>query len=317
MAGRCWAPSGVPAVVRLVERLSVRLGVAPLALAVLLALTACGGVDRDASSAGASPEPTLFLAGEGALTVVDVNTQAAEVHPLAELAPAMRLPRRPPRERARHLRRRHLRCRLEPALVAAEARQLLVLHSLCEARPCLARGPRATSPETVRDLSEVREVSIDGRVTFPAVHPPGGRWPLAAVGEELVFEDRQGGLELWDRGHPRVHAQSPRCVARPDPGRPARLVRARRSRSPRPGRRDRSRPDRGPAARIRRLRLLERRVRTRQQLACHRRQRGREWDGALARSRRSRRRCHAAVDGSGVDPPTSSSPGRAPAIVSS
>ena len=163
------------------------------------ALTARGGVDRNTPSAGASPEPTLFLAGEGALTVVDVNAQTAEVHPLAELAPGdapYRVVRR------------------TNELVIYGGDTYVVDSSLHSSPRKLgdswffipsARSDRVwlavldeTSPETVRDLSAVREVSIDGRVTFPAVHPPGGRWPLAAVGEELVFEDRQGGLELWN-----------------------------------------------------------------------------------------------------------------------
>ncbi len=54
------------------------------------------------------------------------------------------------------------------------------------------------SPETVRALAGVREVAVDGHVTFPHIRPPEGRWPVVAVGDHLVFEDhRRGGLELW------------------------------------------------------------------------------------------------------------------------
>jgi hypothetical protein len=54
------------------------------------------------------------------------------------------------------------------------------------------------SPDTERALAAVREVSVEGDVTFPGVRPPDGRWPNAAVGDTLVLETRQGGLELWN-----------------------------------------------------------------------------------------------------------------------
>jgi hypothetical protein len=54
------------------------------------------------------------------------------------------------------------------------------------------------SPETERALAAVREVSVEGHVTFPGVRPPDGRWPDAAVGDTLVLEDGKGGLELWN-----------------------------------------------------------------------------------------------------------------------
>jgi hypothetical protein len=50
----------------------------------------------------------------------------------------------------------------------------------------------------VRALEAVREVTVDGRVTVPDLAPPGGRWPVAAVDDALVFERRSGGLEVWD-----------------------------------------------------------------------------------------------------------------------
>lgn len=57
-----------------------------------------------------------------------------------------------------------------------------------------------TSPETERALGAVREVAVDGDVTFPDTRPPGGRWPVAAVEEGLVFEapGDPPTLEVWN-----------------------------------------------------------------------------------------------------------------------
>jgi hypothetical protein len=55
-----------------------------------------------------------------------------------------------------------------------------------------------TSPETVRALRAVVEVTSSGVVTVPPVRPPGGRWPVAAVTDGLLLEHKRGGLELWD-----------------------------------------------------------------------------------------------------------------------
>lgn len=54
-----------------------------------------------------------------------------------------------------------------------------------------------SSPETVRALKSVREVSVDGVVTIPDVAPPDGRWPVAAVNNGLVFQG-DDVLEIWD-----------------------------------------------------------------------------------------------------------------------
>jgi hypothetical protein len=55
------------------------------------------------------------------------------------------------------------------------------------------------SPETIRDLAAVREVSLDGRVTREGVARPPSRGPtiLAAVSGGLVFQDGDG-LSVWD-----------------------------------------------------------------------------------------------------------------------
>jgi hypothetical protein len=168
---------------------------AALTLSVLLlTLAGCGGREADTPPASA----TLFLAGVEVLTVVDVDAARAEVRPLAALVPGD-----PP----------HQIVRREDELVlwgydtyvldadlSTPPRKLgdswFFVPSAKPDRVWLAHlDPE--SPETVRALAAVSEVSADGRVTVPLVRPPQGRWPVAAVGDDLVFEDRHGGLELW------------------------------------------------------------------------------------------------------------------------
>lgn len=55
------------------------------------------------------------------------------------------------------------------------------------------------SPETVRDLEAVREVTVDGEVTVPETGRPPSRGPsiVAAVKNGLLFQDGDG-LKVWD-----------------------------------------------------------------------------------------------------------------------
>src|SRR6266540_4929549 len=112
-----------------------------LAVIALLVAAGCGGTERDLPSVGSPAEPTLlFLAGDGELTVVDVDAETRRATPgrrARTRRPA--LPHRPPRERSRRLRRRHVRPRPRPALTPEEARQLLVLHPLRQGGSRLAR----------------------------------------------------------------------------------------------------------------------------------------------------------------------------------
>jgi hypothetical protein len=165
----------------------------------LLAVGGCGGGERDSPSVGSPPKATLFLAGDGELIVLDADAGRAEGRPLSELAPGD-----PPYRIARRENELVLWGRdtyvLDPDLRSSPRRlgdSWFFIPSVKTDRVWLAVLDPA-SPETVRALATLREVSLDGRVTFPAVRPPGGRWPVAAVGDELVFEDRRGGLELWN-----------------------------------------------------------------------------------------------------------------------
>jgi hypothetical protein len=56
------------------------------------------------------------------------------------------------------------------------------------------------SPETVRAMESVRELSVGGEVTVPDSRLPRGRWhcPLGAVSSGLLFAERPHGLVVWD-----------------------------------------------------------------------------------------------------------------------
>jgi hypothetical protein len=165
-------------------------------LLVLLALAGCAGGERESAS---PPEPArLFLAGDGELTVVDVDAARAEVHRLRELAPGD--PRHRIVRRGRHLVLFGFDTYVVDVDLRSRPRKLgdswFFVPAAASDRVWLTElDPR--SPETERALAAVREVSVDGRVTVPGVRPPGGRWPDAAVGDSLVLEDGKGGLELW------------------------------------------------------------------------------------------------------------------------
>jgi hypothetical protein len=166
-----------------------------LASLALLAAGGCGTSER-----GSSPEPTrVFLAGDGELTVVDVDGGRAEVRELPVLAPGDPLYRIV--RRGNELVLFGVDTYVVDVDLRSPPRKLgeswFFIPSAEPDRVWLTTlDPR--SPEKVRALAAVREVSVDGRVTFPDVRPPGRRGgPLAAVGDYLVFQDRRGALELW------------------------------------------------------------------------------------------------------------------------
>jgi hypothetical protein len=140
-----------------------------LALAlVLLALAGCDGTERDSPS-GSSAEPTLlFLAGDGELTIVDVDSASAEVHSPAELAagdPQYRIVRRADKLVVyggdNYV--------LDPSLRTPPKKLGDSWFFIPSARPdrvWLAILDPASS-KTVRALAALREVSVGGLVTFP------------------------------------------------------------------------------------------------------------------------------------------------------
>ena len=164
----------------------------------LLAVAAC-----DSSEPESPPTPSeparLFLAGDGELTVVDVDAAQATVHRVPELAPGD--PRYRIVRRADQLVLFGFDTYVVDVDLSSPPRKLgdswFFIPGAEPDRVWLTELDPA-SPETERALAAVREVSVDGHATFPGVRPPGGRWPAAAAGNALVFEDGKGGLELWN-----------------------------------------------------------------------------------------------------------------------
>ena len=163
----------------------------------LLAVAACAGSEREPSSP--SEPAQLFLAGDGELTVVDVDAAHAKVHKVPELAPG------DPRYRIVRRGDQLVLFGFDTYVVDLDLRAAprklgeswFFIPGAEPDRVWLAELD-PTSPETERALAAVREMSVDGHLTFPGVRPPGGRWPDAAVGDTLVLEDGKGGLELWN-----------------------------------------------------------------------------------------------------------------------
>jgi hypothetical protein len=171
-------------------------------------------------AAGPSPPPTrLYLAGDGQLTVVDVEAERARVVDLPQLSPGD-----PPYRIARRGRSLVLWGYDTYAVdldVSVPPRKLhkswFFIPSAVEDRVWVAiLDPE--SPETERALSGVAEVTSDGVVTVPPVRPPGGRWPVAAVSDGLLFERDRGGLELWDPATGHLVRPIPEASAGPTHG---------------------------------------------------------------------------------------------------
>jgi hypothetical protein len=167
---------------------------------VLLALAGCGR-DEGVRDTGSSTEPTrVFLAGDGELTVVDVDAHRAQVRQLPELAPGDPLYRIV--RRGDKLVLFGVDTFVVDVGLSHPPRKLgdssYFVPSQRPDRVWLA-AIDPSSPETVRAVAVVREVFVDSRVTVREVRPPDGRGgPLAAVGDHLVFQDRLGALELWN-----------------------------------------------------------------------------------------------------------------------
>jgi hypothetical protein len=140
-------------------------------------------------------EPRLFLAGDGEMWVVDVGTGSVRHLRLPELSPGD-----PPYRIVRR----------GAQLVLWGSPATYVLDPAVDGSPeVLVEGslifiPSAT-PDRVwvgigrpEELSAIREVALDGRVTVPDIKPPGGRWPVAATKSALAFQLPDGRLEVWD-----------------------------------------------------------------------------------------------------------------------
>jgi hypothetical protein len=140
---------------------------------VALAFAGCGG--------GAAPRaagPTLYLAGDNELWIVDAGSG-----------------------RVLHQHRADLGGGDAPHKVLARGRRILVgapygtrAFFLPSARP-----NRVWVVDLRRDgtVLGVREVTVDGETTVPATEPPTPRWPLGVVREGLLLEGDESVL-VWD-----------------------------------------------------------------------------------------------------------------------
>lgn len=146
----------------------------------------------------------VYLSTDTQMTVVDVDAGSATVHDLPELAPGDPLYRLVWRsdklvfygqtDVGPAVFTLDPASPTSPALIDDDA--WFFIPSAVEDRVWVA-GLDPSSPETVRALETVREVTVDGVVTTPHVAPPDGRWPVAAVDDGLVFQG-DDMLEIWD-----------------------------------------------------------------------------------------------------------------------
>jgi hypothetical protein len=146
----------------------------------------------------------VILTNDIDMAVVDVDSQRVSVEPLAELAPGdplYRLVRRGDSvvfygetELGPGLFAAALETPTEPRLITDDA--WFFVPSAAAERVWVASLDES-SPETVRALEAVREMTVDGVITSGPVQPPDGRWPVAAVEDGLVFQG-DDILEIWD-----------------------------------------------------------------------------------------------------------------------
>lgn len=149
----------------------------------------------------AGPTGKLFLRNvwEQSLTVVDIGTGRATTVDLPELAPGD-----PPFSLVQTGGKlvfygRSATFALDPELESPPrslGESWYFVPSAQEGRVWLALlDPK--SPDTVRALRGVREVTVDGEVTIPDSGPPPSPNLLGALGDGLLFQD-DDGLQVWD-----------------------------------------------------------------------------------------------------------------------
>jgi hypothetical protein len=146
----------------------------------------------------------VYLSTDTQLTVVDIDAGSVTVHDLPELAPGDPLYRLIWRgdklvfyggtDVGPAVFTLDPATPTSPTLIDDDA--WFFIPSSVDDRVWVA-GLDVSSPETVRALDTVREVTVDGVVTTPHVAPPDGRWPVAAVDDGLVFQG-DDVLEIWD-----------------------------------------------------------------------------------------------------------------------
>jgi hypothetical protein len=170
------------------------------------------GGSHAAAPAAVAGQPRLFLAGDGELWVADVGAGSVRHLDMPQLGPGD-----PP---YRILRRGDklvlsggggaytLDPAADPTLRVLVGDAWFFIPSAYPDRIWVGVLDPG-SPATERRLAAVREVAVDGRVTVADVRPPGGRWPVAATGNGLVFQRPDGQLEVWDPARAAVVGRLP------------------------------------------------------------------------------------------------------------
>lgn len=145
----------------------------------------------------------VYLTTDNTLTIVDVDSAVVSVHGIPELAPGD-----PPHRIVSRGDRLvfYGQTQTDPAVYVLDPSESLTpvlideawffIPSAEEDRVWLAILDTA-SPDTVRALESVREVSVDGTVTSEDVSPPEGHWPVGALTGGLLFQG-DNNLEVWD-----------------------------------------------------------------------------------------------------------------------
>ena len=140
--------------------------------------------------------PRLFLAGDGEMWIVDVDTSSVRHVRLPELSPGD-----PPYRIVRRGNRLVLwgsntyaldpMPGAEPITIVKDS--LAFIPSAAPDRLWVAVDATDTA-----NVGALREVSVNGRVTVPDIKPPRGQLPVAALENHLVFEHVDGALEVWN-----------------------------------------------------------------------------------------------------------------------
>jgi WD40 repeat protein len=141
---------------------------------VVLVLAGCGG-----SAAPRADGPTLYLAGDNELWVVDADSQTVRHENRADLEPGD-----PPYKVLARGRR--------VVMGSPYGNEAVFIPSAHPDRIWVVDlRPRHTG------VLAVREVTVDGETTVPATRPPSPLWPLGAVRDGLLLEGK-GGVDVWN-----------------------------------------------------------------------------------------------------------------------
>jgi hypothetical protein len=194
------------------RRRNRRLGAGVVGVALTIAVAAglwSSAEGDDGAPAVPSPSPDaaaigtrLVLAGDGEAWVVDVDAATARRVEMPELDPGdppFRIVRRGDQLVAWGYETLLLDPELASAPRVLASDSWIFIPSAVEDRVWIGvLDPE--SPETVRALGAVREMTVDGEITVPETAPPDGRWPIAAVNQGLVFQVGADDVDLqvWD-----------------------------------------------------------------------------------------------------------------------